>query len=408
MPVMHVIGLGMDPADIPLRAARRIMAADVLAGGARHLEHFPDAPGRRVVIKAPLAVCLEEMRSAHAAGERVVIVCGGDALHFGLGRRLIQAFGAESLTFHPAPTAPQTAASLLGLPFANIPSVSLHGRADFSPLYAALMRHRRVFVYTDAVNTPSAVAQALLARGAGAALLHVFENMGEANEKIIALSPAEAAEASFGPLNIVLADLAEPPVATLGPGLPDELYLHEAGLITKWPVRAAAIAALRLSPDSTLWDLGAGCGAVGIEASALVTNGRVVAVEKHPGRAAQAAANAARLHAFIVETVCGEMPGVLAGLPDPDRIFVGGGVSGARGEQVLAEASRRLAPGGRIVVAAVLLSTLETARRLLCQAGFAVSVDMIQAATGSPLAGDVQLKAHNPVYLIRADKPGPG
>jgi len=401
MQAMHVIGLPMDPSDISLSVARLIMAAGVIAGGRRQLGHFPDAPGRRIEIAAPLDSCLERIKAAHEAGEKVVVVCGGDALYFGLGRRLLEVFGSEKLIFHPAPTAPQTLASRLKLPFENIPSVSLHGRSDFAPLFAALARQRRVFVYTDRVNTPARVAEALLARGVGAARLWIAEDLGAASETVTLQSPDEAVRGTFSELCVLLVDLQQPPLAPSGLGLPDDLYLHEAGLITKWPVRAAAIAALRLFPDSTLWDLGAGCGAVGIEAASLLPRGHVVAVEKNPLRAAMIAENAARLHAFQVETVLGDMPGCLAGLPNPDRIFIGGGLGS--GDEVLREAVRRLAPGGRIVVAAVLLSTLESARRALSELGLAVAVDQIQVATGAPLAGDTQLKAHNPVFLIRAD-----
>jgi precorrin-6Y C5,15-methyltransferase (decarboxylating) len=409
MTAVHVIGLPMDPADISLSAARLIMAAGVIAGGRRQLGHFPDAPGRRIEIAAPLAASLAQIKAAHEAGEKVVVVCGGDALHFGLGRRLLDALGPDELIFHPAPTAPQTLAARLKLPFENIPCVSLHGRDDrtgYAPLFAALTRHRRVFVYTDRANTPAEIAKALIARGAGAARLLIAEDLGETSEKITGQSPDEAARGTFSELSVMLVDMIEPPLAMPGLGLPDDFYRHEAGLITKWPVRAAAIAALRLFPDSTLWDLGAGCGAVGIEAAPLLPLGRVVAVERDPDRAAMIAENAARLHAFNVETVLGEMPECLQNLPGPDRIFVGGGLGS--GDAVLREAVRRLEPGGRIVVAAVLLSTLESARRALSELGFAVAVDQIQVATGAPLAGDTQLKAHNPVFLIRADKPGPG
>ncbi|MBF0482543.1 MAG: precorrin-6y C5,15-methyltransferase (decarboxylating) subunit CbiE [Desulfovibrionaceae bacterium] len=403
MPAVHVIGLPMDPADISLSAARRIMDACVLAGGRRLLGHFPDAPGRRIVVAAPLAERLAELKAAYANGDKAVVICGGDALHYGFGRMLLETLGPDALVFHPAPTAPQTLASRLKLPFENIPCVSLHGRDDFAPLFAALTTHGRAFVYTDRVNTPPAVAKALLARGARGARLWIAEDLGETGEKITGLSPDEAAGGTFSDLCVLLVELIEPPLARAGLGLEDELYRREAGPVTKWPVRAAAIAALRLSPDSTLWDLGAGCGAVGIEAASLLPRGRVVAVEKNPARAAMIAENAARLHVFCVETVLGEMPGCLENLPAPDRIFIGGGLG--QGDAVLREAARRLTPGGRLVVSAVLLSTLESARRALAELGLTVAVDQIQLATGAPLAGDTQLKAHNPVFLIRADRP---
>jgi len=61
---------------------------------------------------------------------------------------------------------------------------------------------------------------------------------------------------------------------------------------------------------------------------------------------------------------------------------------------------RRLAPGGRVVVTAALLDTLEAARTVMEQAGWEVEVVQVQVSRSYPLAGGTALQALNPVWII--------
>src|SRR5204863_446579 len=70
-------------------------------------------------------------------------------------------------------------------------------------------------------------------------------------------------------------------------------------------------------------------------------------------RAAGGRANAARLGVPQLEVVKGEAPGCLGGLPEPDAVFVGGGVGTAG---LLDACWERLRPGGRLVANAVTLA----------------------------------------------------
>ena len=47
-------------------------------------------------------------------------------------------------------------------------------------------------------------------------------------------------------------------------GLPDEAFEHD-GKLTKREFRALALAKLMPHPGALLWDIGAGCGSIGIE-----------------------------------------------------------------------------------------------------------------------------------------------
>ena len=230
----------------------------------------------------------------------------------------------------------------------------------------------------------------------------MLEDLGQDAERITWMSLAEAQEREFSPMNLVVV-VPEPGEASprrpqLHLGLPEAALAHQAGLITKAEVRAVVLAKLKLLPGQVLWDVGAGCGSVGLEASLLVPGGKIFAVERHPERAAQIAANRDHYGVDNLEVVCGRAPECLADLPDPHRVFVGGG--GPEVGAIIQEAVRRLAPEGRVVVTAALLETLEAARTALEQAGWEVEVVQLQVSRSHPLAGGTALQALNPVWIV--------
>lgn len=139
-----------------------------------------------------------------------------------------------------------------------------------------------------------------------------------------------------------------------GPGLPDEAYAHD-GLLTKRHARACAFAHLRPRPGELLWDIGAGSGAMGIEWARSAPGARAIGVERNRERLERARGNVARLAPGAVELIAGDAAHVVAGLPAPDAVFVGGGVTSG----VLAACVDALRRGGRIVAHGVTLETEE-------------------------------------------------
>jgi len=393
----------MEPADIAAGALGIVQRAQVLAGGARLLERFPKHPGRRIVLASPLATALDAVVQAHADGLSVVVLADGDPLFYGIGKRLLELFGPEALRFHPGVTAVQAAAARIGRCLQDTPVVSLHGRSDIGPLLAALARRGEAAVYTDLANSPDRIARTLLEQGLAEARMWVLEDMGSPSEQVRLFSPAEAARETFSALNLVVVviEREKRPLAVLG--RTDNFYRKREGLITKWPVRACSLAALRLSPTDTLWDVGAGCGSVGIEACALLPYGRVYAVERNHDRSESIRENIRRAGAWQVRLMQGEAPEVLAGLPDPERIFVGGGLG--KSSALLPVLCKALKPGGRLVANVVLLSGLNRLLDTLASLGWRREVSTVQASDATPLAGDLRLRAHNPVFIIAADKP---
>jgi precorrin-6Y C5,15-methyltransferase (decarboxylating) len=155
-----------------------------------------------------------------------------------------------------------------------------------------------------------------------------------------------------------------------------------------------ALGKLGLPPAGVLWDVGAGSGSVAVECALLRPGLRVLAVERDPDEVERIRANAAA-HAVGVEIVEGEAPGVLGGLPDPDRAFVGGG-----GLEVLDAVLARLRPGGRVVAA---FAALDRAAAAVDRLG---NVAQIGISRGRPLPdGGVRLAAENPVFLVWGPQP---
>jgi precorrin-6Y C5,15-methyltransferase (decarboxylating) len=403
---IEVVGLGMG-GGLHRSEMERIVSADVLAAGARLLERFAHLRGERVVLGSPLERGLSRIEEAFAQGLRVVVLADGDPLYFGIGTRLIERFGRENLHFHPGVCAVQAACARIGMPWQDLPAVSLHGRSDTGPLFSALAAKGRAAVYTDNENTPDAVARLLLERGIEDATVWVLEDLGSPGEKVRRVTPQEAADASpgmsFSALSLVVVEGALSPAGPPMLGRPDESYQRPDGLITKWPARATSLAALRLPQGGVLWDVGAGCGAVAIEACALMPGGRVFAVERDPERHQAVKANVRAFGAWQVKAVKGEAPEAFSILPDPDRVFVGGSLG--HGTAALAEACRRLVPGGRVVVNTVLLGSLQAALAHFRELGWSAETCQVQASLSAPLAGDQRLAAQNPVFIISADKP---
>ena len=400
---VHVIGLGVNHKDLTPVISKRIESAQVLVGGDRLLALFRDHPALKVPISSPLENVIERINREMQADREIVVLADGDPLFYGIGKRLIDALGREIVVFHPNVTTLQVAASRLRIPWHDIRTVSLHGRKDIRPLLMALAGNDRVAVFTDPEFNPAKVAHELVLKGVDTFDMHVFEDLGTESEKVGRFELKDAAKRTFSPLNFVIFDRAKQPEISLCLGLDDDLYFHEKGMITKKEIRAAGLSALEIEPDNIVWDLGAGCGSVAIEASILAYDGSVLAVEKNPERIQHISQNIRRMGAYGVEIVHGEMPGCLESFPDPERVFIGGGLG--KDNKVLEEAINRLKPGGRLVLHLVLMGSLARARDYLKSRNWPYSITQVQVSRSKSIAEDQRLEAMNPIYIVSATKP---
>ncbi|BAV92326.1 precorrin-6y C5,15-methyltransferase (decarboxylating) subunit CbiE [Candidatus Desulfovibrio trichonymphae] len=399
-----VMGIASGCVDLTLQQRALLNEADVLCAGHALLAAIAPEAENTLQLVCPLDPVLARIEQLHAAGKRVLVAADGDPLFFGIGASLVRRLGADVVRILPAVSCLQLACARLGLPSHNVVCLSLHGRDDMAPLNAATGADAPLFVLTDGHTRPDALARHLLDRGVDWFFAHIFENLNTPDETATHVSLDKAAGMHFGPAcTLVLTPVGKARRPCLGLNAQD--LAAESSLVTKAPVRAAALALLRIEPAHAVWDLGSGSGAMALEAAALAHQGRVTAVEKKPERAVCIEENRRRFGAATVDVHLGEAPQCLAALPDPQRVFIGGGLSGEQGRDILHHASLRLPPGGRIAVNCALLNTLHLCRDFFDSLGWPVVIVSIQAAEARPLGSDVHLAALNPVFVLAAQKP---
>ncbi|MCU0588870.1 MAG: precorrin-6y C5,15-methyltransferase (decarboxylating) subunit CbiE [Syntrophobacteraceae bacterium] len=415
-PLVLLVGMGMGPEDLSVAARRWIDRAEVLLGGNRHLESLPAHPGRRVPLGKSLEESLAELEAVSRLS-RTAVLASGDPLFFGIGRRLIGFLGKDRVKVIPGVTTVQALCARLGLPWDGLEVFSLHGRGeDETPWLSAARLGRAAALYTDRRHSPAWIARRLVDEGLPHHRLLVGEDLGLATERVRELTPREALDGRFSALNLCLVlpgagPGPEAPGPLMGPAPDDEPVLgiqesalaHQAGLITKLEIRAAVLAHLRLRAGLVLWDIGAGSGSVSIEASRVAPLRQVFALEKNVDRYRQLLINARRFGRGSVEALWGSAAELIPGLPDPDRVFIGG--SGGDLGSILQHVAARLRPGGRVVQTAVTLDTFQEGRAFWLARGWKVEVAQLQVNRSVPIGGSVRFEALNPVFLVTAAPP---
>ncbi|MGE0578729.1 precorrin-6y C5,15-methyltransferase (decarboxylating) subunit CbiE [Reyranella sp.] len=352
---LSIIGIGEDGvAGLSSSARALIESAELVVGGKRHLDLADSLiSGRRLAWPSPMGEAIPEV--AKHRGRPVVVLASGDPFHYGVGNLLLRAIPAAETLCLPQPSSFSLAAARLGWSLQDVALVSLHGRA-----LEAIVRHlqpgARIFALSWDGDTPRKLAELLVARGMGQSRLTVLEAMGGPRERIRQATAAGFDLADVGALNTIALDVVAPSgaaVVALAPGLDDSLFEND-GQLTKREVRAAAIAALAPRWGELLWDVGLGAGSVAIEWLLRHPSLKAVGIEDRPERAARAARNAASLGTPDLQIVQKKAPEGFAGLPAPDAVFIGGGLS----DPGLFEAAwSHLKPGGRLVANAVSLQS---------------------------------------------------
>ncbi len=354
-PWLTLVGMGDDgPAGLPDAHRAEIASADVLVGGARHHAMVP-GPARRIEWRFPPDTLLPELRAHAEAGRKVVVLATGDPMSFGIGSTFARLLEPREMRILPAPSAFALACARLAWPLHTATCLTLHGR-PLDRLRRALAPGARLLVLSHDGGTPAAVASLLCEEGYADSGMEVFAHMAGADEAHHAARAADWGGRRVADLNtIAVVCAAEPARAPLSvqPGLPDDAFSHD-GQLTKREVRAATLAALRPLPGQTLWDLGAGSGAIAIEWLRAQPDAVAVAVEREAARAARIRENAGRLGVPELEIREGAWQDLLADLPSPDAIFLGGGLSSGTD---LERCWQALPRHGRLVANAVTLAS---------------------------------------------------
>jgi precorrin-6B C5,15-methyltransferase / cobalt-precorrin-6B C5,C15-methyltransferase len=357
---LSVVGIGeAGLADLSPLARGLVDRATIIVGGHRHLAMLdPNDSREHIIWSSPIEESIELIFKHR--GTPVCVLASGDPLCYGIGVTLLRYLSIDQMTIIPAPSTFSLACAKLGWSLTDVETLSLCGRSpDF--LAAILAPGAKLLVLSAGAETPQLVADLLTQRGYGDSRIRVLEHLGGTKEAMISGIARSWTNPAVAALNAIavecVIDSGKTPLNRLA-GLPDSAYHHD-GQLTKREVRSITLAALAPMPGELLWDVGAGCGSIGIEWLRSHPKCRAIAIEQHDRRLQFIADNMAALGTPHLQLVQGKAPEVLRDLPTPDAIFIGGGTTSAG---LLDTCWNALRVGGRLVANAV---TVESELQLL-------------------------------------------
>ena len=409
---IHVIGVGNDgTAGLTGRARELLQQAQLVLGSESTLRRVRELKAEQVAIGPDLQEVVQILES-NLGKKRMVVVASGDPLFYGVARYLCDRLGKDRFEVLPH-------VSSMQLAFARVKEsweeAYLTNLASHS-LESVLDRIRiadTVGLFTSETDDPPRIAKQLLARGLDYFRAYVCENLGGPDERVTQGELSEIAEIEFAPLNVMI--LKRKPgrpdqqQATAGLrrfGNQDDVFAQsqpKSGLITQAEVRAIALAQLNVQPANVVWDIGAGSGAVAIEAAQLAYPGMVYAIEQDVADYHLIVANAQTFGVRNLTAIHGTAPAVFDGLPIPDAIFVGG--AGKEVSRLLEGAFSALRPGGNMVVNVATLESIGAAYATLQALARPVQALMVNLARSTEQMETLRFEALNPTFLLWVRKP---
>ena len=357
-PWLWIVGIGEDGYDgLNAQAKHSIASAQMIYGGARHLNLLPSGASRatRIAWPSPMAPAVEEILTKHRGEKQLTVLASGDPMLYGVGGSLTRDLVPMEFRVIPQVSALSLACARLGWPIVETILISLVNR-PIQQMVRYLYAGQRIIIFSEDGGTPATVAQFLTKCGYGPSSFHVFENLGGATERAETGLAANWPAKQCAQLNLVAvqckADMTATPMS-LAPGLPEDAFDTD-GQLTKREVRSVTLASLAPLHNQTLWDVGAGSGSIGIEWMRHDPSCSCIAFEVREERVVRIQKNAARLGVPTLKVVHGTAPAAFAGERPPDAIFLGGDVSN---DDVFDACWNTLPSGGRLVANAVTLES---------------------------------------------------
>ncbi|MBM98690.1 MAG: cobalamin biosynthesis bifunctional protein CbiET [Planctomycetaceae bacterium] len=403
---IKIIGIGDDGLEGLTSTARSLLdAADLVVGSESLLAGLPGST-ESIAVGGDLDELLTLIQQHR--DRQLVLLSTGDPLFYGVARFLCDKLGKDQFDVIPHVSSMQLAFARVKESWddaflVNVATQSLDRIVEKARLA------EKVGLFTNDEVTPRHVAQALLDAEIDYFFAYVCENLGSPDECVTHGSLVDVSQQEFGLLNVMV--LVRKPMVPDRPaefagqrlfGNPDEMFLQSVpkrGLLTPMEVRVVALAEMDLGPASIVWDVGAGSGAVAIEAARIVTEGHVYAIEMDPQDHQLLTANAERFEVGdSLQPVLGQAPDAWESLPDPDAIFVGG--TGRSVGNIVQLAAQRLKVGGRMVVNVGSVDNILAVQQSLEALDGDMAVRMIQISQGNDQLGRIRFETMNPTFLI--------
>lgn len=419
-------------------------------------EAAPEAPAAEGSEATGVEAPRERRLPADAAAvARITVLASGDPNLYGLSKFLLERFKREEITIIPHVSAMQLAFAAIKEPLNDAAITTASGR-NVDRLLRVVRQNAKVGIFTDKRRSPRAVARLLTKHGIEARC-YVCQDLGSPRERIIMGSLDEIGKKNFSPLSVMILFKAaeEAPAApapqggregynregnreaqarepqrgdrpdqgrrsapglkeipppgrvpkydlVTGLGIPDEMLAARPEKMMRAEMRVIVLSKLGLTRTSRMWDVGASSGALSVEAARVAHDGEVFAIERDFAQIRNIYENIKEFGVANVTVIEGDIEALAAGLPEPDRIFVGG--CGGRMSAVLEACLKRLKPQGTLVINATTLDSLTEVQQLLKAQRLRHDMVIVNLSKTVERGGLEYFEGFNPAYLITTRK----
>ncbi len=346
----------------------------------------------------------------------VILISRGDPLWFGIGRILLENFSKDEVSFYPSNTCIQLAFSKLKIPWQDTVNVSIHGRDSTKLVEALKAKPSSLSIITDSNNKSLEIIKKNLSE---LNLIEFYdfwlcEEIGFENEKIRKLNLKESLPSDISSLNIVVLQKTKKNFSNNNLplfGISDHIFKtfdDRPNLLTKREVRVQILAALELPINGVIWDIGAGCGSIGLEAIKLRPNLDLFCIDKRIGSKELILENSKRLDVkpkFIFEEDINYILNMnnLSSLEKPNRLIIGGCDKKTK-LQIINKLAEYMDTGDIIVIPIINIQTIKELKEELEDKNFKTNLNLIQTYKSLSIAEGMRLEPNNPVFLLKGKK----
>jgi len=346
----------------------------------------------------------------------VILISRGDPLWFGIGRILLENFSKDELSFYPSNICIQIAFSKLKIPWQDTVNVSIHGRDSTRLIEALKPRPSSLAILTDSNDKSLEIIKKNLSE------LNLFdfydlwlcEELGFDNENIRKLNLKESLPSDISSLNIVVLTKTKRNYSNNNLplfGISDHIFKtfdDRPNLLTKREVRVQILADLELPKNGVIWDIGAGCGSIGLEALKLRPNLDLFCIDKRFGSKALILENSERLGVkpkFICEEDINNILNTknLSSFEKPNRLVIGGCDKKTK-LQIINFLDQWMSIGDVIVIPIIDVQTIKELKEELEDKNFKTNLNLIQTYKSLSIAEGIRLEPNNPVFLLKGKK----
>ena len=173
-------------------------------------------------------------------------------------------------------------------------------------------------------------------------------------------------------------------------------------------MRIQILADLELPAEGIIWDVGAGCGSIGLEALRIRPNLKLISIDKRIGSKKLIEENARRLGVnpfFVYEEDINQLLSAEHSdhLKNATRIIIGGCDKKTK-VRLINELSGNMCIGSIFIIPIIDIDSISELRKMLEFNNYKTNLNLIQTYKNLSISQGIRLDPNNPVFLLKGKK----